>query len=664
MIEIRHINRSSKKLNRHLDMLFQNMNEGLLLFNNKYAIEDYNQSALEILDLPESELGDLSFHSMEKALSLQKIGPSESSTHPLIQTLLAGKKYKSQAATWKTKEGFIKNLQMNMIPLHQNPNSTPSHILMTFSDVTEQVKLEHGLKTAHSELKKIINTMSEGLLALDSSGKVIEINNSALNFLGLKSEDILGVNYHSFDWKAVREDETPYEKGMTPIRTAVRENRPQHGVLAGMTNMKDEFLWLSVDAIPIHRENEDKPGVLVTLLNVTERVRLQKRFQNELTLRQEILDSAGYLVIATDPNGIITTFNATAEKTLGYKAQEVIGTKSPRIFHDPFEIAVRADELATKLNINVDADFEVFSLNAQIFGRYEHEWTMTRKDGTQFPAFLSMTTLKNTKGDITGYLGISHDLTEEKKLKDSLERQRLSMASTSKMAALGEMAGGIAHEINNPLTIIYGKADHLYRQIQKDAFPKERVLEDIQKIKLTSERIAKIVKGLRTFSRSGENDPFQRVLIDSLISETLAFCSERFRNQGVALEVTPTPGLEIECRSTQLSQVLLNLLNNAFDAVCNLPEKWVKLDVAILPMDQVQISITDSGGGIPGYILDKLMQPFFTTKEVGKGTGLGLSVSQGIIQDHFGSLEVDKKCKNTRFLITLPLRHKKQQEAA
>lgn len=662
LIEARHTTTKNKKLNVHLDSLFQNMTEGMLLCHRTGYIEDFNSAALEILDITETEMTSMTNDKIWQKFETQQ---DDKSVNSLLQKVFeTGQPFKKMESKWLTTKSVPRLLQMSLIPLFKDDSSKPTHVLITFSDISEQVHLKNDLKTAHDELKVLVNTMTEGLFALDETGIITEVNKSALDLLGLTEDEFVGINYHSFKWNIIGEDEKPFAKGTTPIRLVQTECKPQHGVIVGITNSRDEFFWISVDAVPIFKTGSKRPGVLVTFLNVTERIRLQKEFQNELSLRREILDSATYLVIATDSKGLITQFNATAERTLGYKAQEVVGVKSPGIFHDPFEMAVRADELATQLNISVDANFEVFSLNAQVYGRYEREWTFTRKDGTQFPGFLSVTTLRNARGEITGYLGISHDLTEEKKMKENLERQRLSMASTSKMAALGEMAGGIAHEINNPLTIIYGKADHLYRQIERDAFSKERILDDIQKIKLTSERIAKIVKGLRTFSRSGENDPFQCISIETVITETLAFCSERFKNQNVILEVSPMPGLDVECRSTQLSQVILNLLNNAFDAVQLLPEKWVRLVVEATADAQVQISVTDSGGGIPPFVLDKLMQPFFTTKEVGKGTGLGLSVSQGIIQDHFGTLEVDRSCKNTRFVITLPLSHKQTQQAA
>src|SRR5262249_54178985 len=133
-------------------------------------------------------------------------------------------------------------------------------------------------------------------------------------------------------------------------------------------------------------------------------------------------------------------------------------------------------------------------------------------------------------------------------------------------------------------------------------------------------------------------------------------CSERLRRNSIQLKIQHgSPNLKIECRSTEISQVLLNLLNNALDAVQPLDQKWISIDVADAGND-VEIAVTDSGPGIPAHLRDKIAQPFFTTKEIGKGTGLGLSISRGIAEAHHGGLFLDPVCANTRFIVCLPKR--------
>lgn len=239
---------------------------------------------------------------------------------------------------------------------------------------------------------------------------------------------------------------------------------------------------------------------------------------------------------------------------------------------------------------------------------------------------------------------------------NKVKEQEAKIVESSKMASLGEMASSIAHEINNPLTIIYGKA----RQIQYYAShdprleQKDKIVSDAEKILATVDRISKIIKGLRKISRDASQDSMEMVSIKDLIDETLSFCQQRFQQSEIEFRLKINYVGEVYCRQTEISQVLLNLLNNSYDAVQSFAEKWVELRVE-RENDKLFISVTDSGQGISKAVQSKIFQPFFTTKEVGKGTGLGLSISKGIVEAHFGRFYLDETSPNTRFVIQFPL---------
>jgi signal transduction histidine kinase len=235
---------------------------------------------------------------------------------------------------------------------------------------------------------------------------------------------------------------------------------------------------------------------------------------------------------------------------------------------------------------------------------------------------------------------------------EKLARGQLIQAG--KLAALGEMAGGVAHEINNPLATIQMLSGQLREVSQEEMIDRGAIALMTQKIEATTHRITRIVTGLRTFSRDGRGDPVERADVGRIIDDALALCSERFRTQGIELRIVqPRAGLQFACRPTQIVQVLVNLMNNAFDAVEKLEHRWVELQVVEVG-EWVDILVTDSGGGISQGVLDKMFQPFFTTKDIGKGTGLGLSLSKGLIESHEGSLFVDTECERTRFVIRMP----------
>lgn len=249
--------------------------------------------------------------------------------------------------------------------------------------------------------------------------------------------------------------------------------------------------------------------------------------------------------------------------------------------------------------------------------------------------------------------GINWDITNRVDQENLIKDQQARMISSAKLSSLGEMASGIAHEINNPLAIIKGKAYHILKKLESGEANVDFLIKEITKIEQNSLRIVKIIKGLRTFSRHGEGDPFQLVIFKSVLDDVLELCYERFKYQGVLLKTSGDLDSEILCQETQMAQVLLNLVNNAYDAVSVQQAPWVEISVENMG-DTLNISITDSGNGIRHDIADKIMQPFFTTKEVGVGTGLGLSISKGIIEMHNGRFYLDKNCSNTRFVIELP----------
>ncbi len=276
---------------------------------------------------------------------------------------------------------------------------------------------------------------------------------------------------------------------------------------------------------------------------------------------------------------------------------------------------------------------------------------------------------------------------EKEKLKANTE---VRLRQAEKLSSLGEMAGGIAHEINGPLTLIQGYCTQIQKTLAKEpglqaiakepgfqAMEKEsspqvvteqqvrqaRVVEFVSKIENTTVRIAKIVRGLKNLSRDGSADPFETGNIHDLIQDTLSFCNDRIRSQGIALTYSPpSHDLFFEGRATELSQVILNILNNAVDAIEHMDDKWIKISVED-KNPWIEIRLVDCGGGIPASALGKLFDPFFTTKGIGKGTGLGLSISSSIIKNHRGELTVDTEVKNTCFVIRLPMKMSHQSAA-
>jgi len=343
-------------------------------------------------------------------------------------------------------------------------------------------------------------------------------------------------------------------------------------------------------------------------------------------------------ILDIDTRGKIIDCNPAAERMFGWSRDELLG--------QPVTILIAKDSQPELRRIwsSLVNQRQVLRVTGN----------NVRRDGTQIFCEWNLTPLVDFAGQTLAVACLVQDLTEHRAAQELIENQRLQMVAASKMSSLGEMAAGIAHEINNPLAIIFGRTEQLQNLIDRGEFNLSKIKSIVGNISSTADRIARIVAGLRFFARDGAGDQFEFKPLAQLIDETLAFCQSRFQHHQVRFDVDYPPAeVAIECRAVQISQVLLNLFNNAFDAVHLLEDRWVQLTWRDLG-PQIEIRVTDSGRGIPPEIASRMMTPFFTTKEVGKGTGLGLSISRGIVESHNGRLEFDTGAKHTSFVITLP----------
>ncbi len=276
-------------------------------------------------------------------------------------------------------------------------------------------------------------------------------------------------------------------------------------------------------------------------------------------------------------------------------------------------------------------------------------------DGLRRKIFqIDLVPLKNNDGRVPIVQGSMNDISLLKNLEKENEKQKAIAVAASKLASLGEMAGGIAHEINNPVAIIIGllfKMKHRFEANKLDADEFYSLFDNVQK---SIKRITYIIAGLRNFSRDGSKDHMEMRSVLSILEETLAFCEAKLEKNGIRLDYSGIPrDLHMLCRPTEISQVFLNLINNAHDAILEQDEKWIRFE-ARKGQGFIEISVTDSGKGIDPAIADKIMNPFFTTKELGKGTGLGLSISHGIAERHNGNLYVNPEGEHTQFVLLIP----------
>jgi C4-dicarboxylate-specific signal transduction histidine kinase len=234
----------------------------------------------------------------------------------------------------------------------------------------------------------------------------------------------------------------------------------------------------------------------------------------------------------------------------------------------------------------------------------------------------------------------------------------LPLTASARMAALGQMTANIAHELNNPLSVLRALSESISEHMGKTPGGASSELGLwTEKISTTVSRISRVISGLRTVSRDGSGD--QLVVADpiEMVRETLEFSEQRLRYFGIKTRVDAGEGAtRVRCRPVQVSQALLNLLNNSVDALASgheTADRWIRISVEERG-DQVWICVTDSGHGISAGVANRIFRPFFTTKGLGAGTGLGLSISRQLVQANGGTLEHDPSSQHTRFAIRLP----------
>jgi signal transduction histidine kinase len=359
---------------------------------------------------------------------------------------------------------------------------------------------------------------------------------------------------------------------------------------------------------------------------------------------QTLLDTIPGFVSWLDKNLCYQRVNQETLRASGAKVESFIGKPLGFMGNDPAFVEKIREFMKS------DLEAETFEIQLALKGIAGPKWCQMSLKKSYNPE----------TSELTGVVAVTLDIDHEKALEVENDQQRARASHNAKMASLGEMAGGIAHEINNPLAIIQGKVEQMRERQSAGKLDTAQIDRGLEMIEKSSRRISKIVKGLKSFSRNGEKDPFQRISVQQIIEDTLSFCREKIEQNGITFEVILEPELVIEARETQISQVILNLIQNSNDALLEKPagseKNWIRVEAKKILGERVILSVTDSGPGIPPEAVSRLMQPFFTTKPVGKGTGLGLSISRGIAEEHHGKFFYDDRSRNTRFCLELPLK--------
>jgi PAS domain S-box-containing protein len=490
----------------------------------------------------------------------------------------------------------------------------------------------------YRNLSRLLNSVLESsteysIMATDPNGVILQYNSGSENLFGWSKEEVIGkMRISRTFWKDDRSrglirviSRKVEEEGMTEYQVErVRKDGSLFTAHAIVTSLKDP--------------SGKTLGFVEIARDITEKIALERELWKTKDQVENIVQSSVDAIVTTDPKGKITFVNRAFEEMVGRPREEIIGLPIYQFYQDGIAEARK-----------------IMSILREKGSLKNYETTALKVGGT-VPILTSASLLRDEKGEIIGTLGVFKDLTEKKKLEEELQKTQAHLMQAGKMRALGDLVAGVAHELNNPLMA----ADTFLHVTREKLSPEDENQRRLELIQKCHERIAKIINHLRDFSRQSKFD-FRPISVTEPIENALMITGQQMINHDIRIIKEFQPDLpKIRGDANQLEQVFLNLISNARDAM-ERTERKKELTIAASLLrhngwNDVEVIVKDTGNGIPPENIDKIFEPFFSTKEVGQGTGLGLSICYGIIEAHGGRIEAESKVnEGTTFRVILPV---------
>ncbi len=495
------------------------------------------------------------------------------------------------------------------------------------------VSLQLDPATLKRHHQVILELGHDAILVLDADDCIRTANSLAAEITGYTPAELIGMPVRLLldeeGWRFFREMRTQADR---PPLSDLRLCADLPLITRSGTARETETCFAVIQA-----EGEALPlQTFVFIRDLTERLRIQEAFREANTFLRNIIDSSVDGIIAADPQGNIIVFNQGAQRIMGYTAEEVIGKiHITRIY---------PEGLAKEIMRRLKSD-DYGGPDKMITTRF----TAIDKQGRQFPFDLSAALIRGDAGQVVASVGIFTDIRERLAMARELEDTNLQLFQAEKMASLGNLAAGVAHEISNPLSGVLLHAKMLAERLDPD----HGWQEDLTLIVEQTLRVKDLLKNVLEFSRP-PSESMTRLSLAANIEQAVRIVANQAVFHDIEIIRDLQPDLpRIIGDSGQLNQVFINLLVNAADAI----DGPGKIEISARhDGGQIGIEVRDTGAGIPPEHLPQLFNPFFTTKPAGKGTGLGLSTTYNIIKRHGGDVSVSSEPdQGTTFRITLPI---------
>lgn len=537
---------------------------------------------------------------------------------------------------YKHKNGTKRWMAVEAIKLNEK------RFLFFAKDITNIKLAQLALIDSEVKFRTLFETMIHGVVHQDQNGKIISANPAAERILGLSLDQMQGRSSIDPRWKSIHENGTDFPGDKHPAMIALKKGKPVSNIVMGVFNPNiEENRWINICSIPQFNPGEKKPfQVYSTFEDITERKQAEKAIKVSEEKYKSLLNASPDGILLINLKGIIIEVSEIGLELFSANTRnDLVGKHFFRF--------VPSDEISQVRGIIEKTINEGLAQNVGLKVRKENE--------SLFTGEISSTLIQGTDGMPISFMIIIRDITQRKIMEKHL-------IHTERMAGVGEMATGIAHEINQPLNTISLCMDNVLASVKSNSYNNTYLEIKANKIFDNIYLMRNIIDHVRTFSQDHDDCIPTAFNINESITNAISMITEQFRHKGIHLHVKLNRKIGNPIGNTyKFEQVIMNLLSNAKDAIEEKKRKsnedFVKrIEVKTSQnLNTIYVEVKDNGVGISPDDTDNIMLPFYTTKKVGEGTGLGLSISFGIIKEMGGSIEIQSKIdEGTVIQITLP----------
>jgi PAS domain S-box-containing protein len=498
-------------------------------------------------------------------------------------------------------------------------------------------KAQDALRASEERYRRIVETATEGIWAVDENSATTFVNAQMARMVGYSAEEMIGMQMGKFVGEA--------DKGGAAL--AVEQGRQGVAVVEDSTLRRKDGseIWVRVSAAPIHDSDGKYIGGLAMITDRTQHRAAEEALRRSEEQYRQIVETTSDGIVQLDHADVIVFANHPAAEMLGYQPSEMVG-KAFSLVTVPGEAEASQMPRQRRLGVSVSWD-----------------GSLRRRDGAEVVVSMTSTPIVGRDAERMGSIAVIRDVTERRKLQSQL------MVS-DRMASVGTMAAGVAHEINNPLAAVLANLDYIAESLvrltsaergpmsytARDTWIREEIKPSLDDAREAAERVRFIVRDLKMFSRSPSEERTGPVNVKAVMESSLRMAWNEVRHRA---RLVKNYGLipDVDANEARLGQVFLNLIVNAAQAMPEGRAEQNEIEVSTrLEGERVIIEVRDTGAGIPAENRTRIFDAFFTTKGVGEGSGLGLAICYRIVKDIGGDLTVESEMGvGTVFRVFLPV---------